>query len=56
MPATDVQGMNLPGWRLHPLTGRALQGHFSVWVSGNWRMMFRFEGTDALLVNYRDYH
>jgi proteic killer suppression protein len=25
-------------------------------VNGNWRMTFRFEGKDAILVDYRDYH
>lgn len=53
---TNAQGMNLPGWGLHPLKGRELKGHFSVWVSGNWRMTFTFEGTDAVLVDYQDYH
>ena len=52
---TNSQGMNLPGWRLHPLKGRELKGHFSVWVSGNWRMSFTFEGADAVLVDYQDY-
>lgn len=46
--------MGLPGWGLHPLKGE-LAGHWSIWVSGNWRMTFRFEGTDAVLVDYRDY-
>jgi toxin HigB-1 len=54
--ATNAQAMNLPGWGLHPLKGRELKGHFSVWVSGNWRMTFTFDGTDAVLVNYLDYH
>jgi proteic killer suppression protein len=53
---THAQGMNLPGWGLHPLKGRELKGHFSVWVSGNWRMTFTFEGTDAVLVDYLDHH
>ena len=53
---TNAQGMNLPGWKLHPLKGRELKGHFSVWVNGNWRMTFTFEGTDAVLVDYQDYH
>ena len=53
---TNAQGMNLPGWGLHPLKGSALKGHFSVWVSGNWRMTFTFDGTDAVLVDYLDYH
>jgi len=53
--AVSAQGMNLPGWRLHPLGGE-LAGHWAVWVSGNWRMTFRFEDADAVLVDYRDYH
>ena len=53
--STGPQDMNVHGWKLHPLKGE-LAGHWSVWVSGNWRMTFRFEGTDAVLVNYLDYH
>lgn len=44
--------MNLPGWRLHPLSN----GHWSIWVNGNWRLTFTFEGEDAILVDYQDYH
>ena len=47
--------MNVPGWRFHALKGD-LKGHWSVWVNGNWRMIFAFEGEDAILVDYRDYH
>lgn len=54
--ATAPQDMNLPGWKFHPLKGRDLQGHFAVSVSGNWRMTFAFEGVDAVLVDYQDYH
>jgi hypothetical protein len=25
-------------------------------VSGNWRLTFAFEGEDAILVDYQDYH
>ena len=53
--ATGPLDMGLPGWGLHPLKGE-LAGHWSIWVNGNWRMTFRFEGTDAVLVDYRDYH
>lgn len=53
---TSAQGMNLPGWKLHPLKGRDLKGHFSVGMNGNWRMIFTFDGTDAVLVDYQDYH
>jgi toxin HigB-1 len=51
----DAQGMNLPGWGLHSLKGD-LKGHWSVAVSGNWRLTFRFDGIDAELVDYQDYH
>lgn len=54
--ASSEQSMNLPGWHLHALKGKELKGHFSVRVSENWRVTFRFERTDAILVDYRDYH
>ena len=53
--ATCPQDMDLPGWRLHPLKGD-LNEHWSVWVNGNWRLTFRFDGEDAELVDYQDYH
>lgn len=49
------EDMNLPGWRLHPLVG-SLTGHYSVSVNGNWRLTFRFDGGDVVLVDYQDYH
>lgn len=49
------EDMDLPNWRLHPLKGD-LADHWAVWVSRNWRMTFKFEGTDAVLVDYQDYH
>lgn len=49
------QDMNAPGWRLHQLSGN-LAGHWAITVSGNWRLTFSFEGTDAVLVDYQDYH
>ena len=47
--------MNLPGLRLHALRGKH-KGHHAVSVSGNWRVTFRFEGPDAVDVDYLDYH
>jgi len=47
--------MNLPAYKLHKMSGRGA-GTWSVWVSGNWRVTFRFEGKDAIIVDYRDYH
>ncbi len=53
--ASLVKDMDLPGLRLHELTG-GRRGTWSVMVSGNWRVTFRFEGGDAEVVNYEDYH
>jgi len=53
--ARNASEMNLPGWRWHPLTGD-LKGRWAVWVDENWRLIFAFEGSDAVLVDYRDYH
>jgi len=47
--------MALPGLRLHPLKG-GLTGYFAVDVSGNWRVVFRFDGQHAAGVDYVDYH
>jgi proteic killer suppression protein len=47
--------MGLPGWKLHPLKDQ-LRGHWAFTVSGNWRLTFTFEGDDAVLVDYQDYH
>jgi len=50
--ALSAQEMDKPGWKLHKLS----TGHWSVWVNGNWRLTFGFEGEDAVLVDYQDYH
>jgi len=49
------QDMNLPGFKLHELKGKE-KSVWAVWVSGNWRVTFKFQGNDAILVDYRDYH
>lgn len=53
--ACHPEDMNVPGWRLHALKGESA-GHWSVGVNGNWRMTFAFDGQDAVLVDYLDYH
>lgn len=53
--AKSAADMNLPGWRWHPLTDD-LRGHWAVYVEKNWRLTFTFEGSDAVLVDYQDYH
>lgn len=52
--AKTPEQMDLPGLKLHPL--KELRGFWSVWVSGNWRIIFRFEGTDVAQVDLVDYH
>jgi proteic killer suppression protein len=47
--------MDFPGLRLHPLTGN-LDGFWSVSISGNWRIVFRFEGGHVADVDLVDYH
>ena len=53
--AISPQDMNLPGLFLHQLTGNR-SDIWSVRVSGNWRVTFRFNATHAEIVNYEDYH
>ena len=47
--------MNLPFYNFHPLKGEK-KGFYAVKVNANWRLTFSFEGTNATLVNYEDYH
>jgi len=51
----NPKDMNLPGYKLHELSGKE-KGTWSVWVNGNWRVTFRFEGVDVVAINYEDYH
>ncbi len=44
-----------PGWRLHPLKGD-LKGFWSVTITGNWRLIFRFDKGDAFDIDLTDYH
>ena len=53
--SSGPEGMDIPGFRLHPLRGR-LQEHHAVSVSANWRVTFRFEAGHAVNVDYLDYH
>ncbi|MEO6919385.1 MAG: type II toxin-antitoxin system RelE/ParE family toxin [Collimonas sp.] len=53
--ALRPEDMAAPNWRLHALQAD-LAGHWSVTVSGNWRLTFKFDGQDVILVDYLDYH
>ena len=53
--ASSPRDADLPGYRLHALTG-PLKGHWSVTISGNWRVTFRMENGDAVDLDLTDYH
>ena len=53
--AREAIDMDAPGWGLHALRGD-LKGHWAVKVNGDWRLIFAFEGDNAILVDYQDYH
>jgi proteic killer suppression protein len=50
-----IDDMDLPGLRLHKLKGRRKET-FSIRITGNWRVTFKFENGDILDVHYEDYH
>jgi toxin HigB-1 len=53
--ANAPEKMDLPGFRLHPLKG-GLRGFWAVTVRANWRIIWRFDGADAVDVDLIDYH
>ena len=50
-----IEDMNVSGWRLHSLKGGG-DRQWAINVSGNWRIVFKFEEGQAWDVNYEDYH
>ena len=53
--ANTIQDISFPGSNLHQLTGK-LAGQWSIKVSGNWRVFFKFENGDVSVIDYDDYH
>ncbi len=53
--AQSIDDIDKPGYRLHGLKGK-LKGHWAIDVSGNWRIVFKFEDGDVYVVDYEDYH
>jgi len=53
--SSDPKDMDAPGFGLHAMTGDR-RGYWSVVVSRNWRVIFRFENGDACDVDFIDYH
>src|SRR5258706_15860636 len=50
-----VEDMSFPGADLHPLKGDR-KGLWAVRVSGNWRITFSFDGGNAYVIDYIDFH
>jgi proteic killer suppression protein len=44
-----------PDIQLHELKGKR-KGVYSVTVSGNWRITFKFDGDSVIEVDLEDYH
>jgi proteic killer suppression protein len=53
--ASGPNGVDVPGFGLHPLKGKRA-GEWSIRVTGNYRITFRFEDGDVLDVDLEDYH
>lgn len=53
--ANCSEHLDLPGYGFHKLKVD-LQNFYSVTVRANWRAIFKFDGQDAVLVDYIDYH
>ena len=53
--ARNIRHMRRPGYRLHQLRGKR-SGQFAIDVSGNWRVVFRFEAGRFLDIDLIDYH
>jgi proteic killer suppression protein len=53
--AATPEDVNRAGWNLHPLKSD-LAGHWSIRVDRMWRLTFKFEDEDVILLDYQDYH
>ncbi len=53
--ATAIAQIDMPSYRLHRLNGD-LAEFWSIKVSGNWRIIFKFEHNEIESVDYLDYH
>ncbi|MDE0678971.1 MAG: type II toxin-antitoxin system RelE/ParE family toxin [Gammaproteobacteria bacterium] len=54
--AREPEDARLPGFRLHSLAGGRLAGMWSIRVTANWRIVFRFESGEAVDIDLVDYH
>ena len=52
---SDLREMNVPGYRFHKMKGKEKE-YYSLTISGNWRILFKFDGKNVKDVDYLDYH
>lgn len=55
LQAKRPEQLDLPGFKFHRLKG-ALEGRYAVWVTGNYRVTFGWDGEEAVDVDLEDYH
>ncbi len=53
--AIKPEQLNVPGLNWHKLKGK-IKNCYAVTVRANWRIVFQFEGQNAILIDYVDYH
>lgn len=53
--AQVIEDLSIPGFGLHALKGK-LNGRWSIWVNGNWRLTFQFKDGHVHVLDYEDYH
>jgi proteic killer suppression protein len=53
--ASSPRDLSIPEFRIHPLQGNR-KGFYSIWISENWRLTFRFSNGDVEKIDYEDYH
>lgn len=53
--AERAEDLNVPGYHFHALKGTD-KGRYTIRVTGNWRITFKFDGVDAVILNLEDYH
>ncbi len=52
--AIRPEDLNLPGFGFHGLNSNPRR--WSIWVTGNYRITFGWDGDDALDIDIEDYH
>lgn len=52
--ASKPEDANLPGYKFHGLN--ADPKRWSIWVTGNYRITFGWDGANAVEVDIEDYH